>query len=1127
MANKILAFIFLVMTAVAAPAATFNISAGASVGTINSTIATAAGSSGSNTVQFAAGTYSIAWGGSSSAISVPCPASGTLTIQGPTTTYGQSGVLNSWQARPTAIINNTNTGGSATNLFHIPACTNPIIVQYLKVDGKLPSTGGGSFSVDGGASNVTFRYNWFTGNQEVVPFNCGDFWCYDDQSLSANLIALTGDYTTNTNNIHISWNIFGDPSLQYTGNASGQTGTCSNIMYFVYAAFPDGTSAGYDTTGGFCNAVGSTAALTNVFVDHNIIAGMEQGMKSYEGCQSNDKNYPNCLIHQVNVRVTNNDFQNIHRIAWETQQSPTDPSNPTIMDFNDFHDPVYAFFGSWGLSGAQNRYTNFDNNLWLFNGSGANRDAHGIPAAAEFWGSGTQLNNLIQAGGSGCTTSPDCGAQNASSYLAWDTGGGSTDMVMQKNIGQGSYNSPSTSVANIFGGEGGGPVPNGFSDNQVSNTVSTVASAACSISPNGGSFSGSQVVTVTDAGVTGGGYGPQGNTGIWVTIDGSTPAPRSGTSIYYDTGNTFTLTSNATVKCVGMWGSQNQPGAYASGFGFVPSSVVSATFTGGGTPTTATPQFSPVDGTTFTTTQSVTVTSSTAGAAIVTCQGAGCTPSTTYSGPITLSATTILRASATASGFAPSTISQATYTKVTPGAVATPTFSPAAPLTFTNSINVGISTATAGATLYYTTDGSTPTTGSTVYTGPILVSSTQTVKAIGTNVGGGFTTSAVGSATYTASLFLGNNLLDNSTSNTYPGAFNGIYAVTGTASGGYNITGCVVNQGTAAVTSGSHTACVVNLATSPTTQSANALCSGTYTNTGSTGTIAQIAMSGCPTLAANTAYWISSITDDPLQPSGLGFNDCGSTCTGGPPTLGVGTYASFYFGGTYGTYTGMPTILNKGLDQVTQYLTLTPATATAATPIISPASSTFPTSVSVTITDTTPGAVIHYTVDGSTPTGSSPTYSGAISVTTTTTVQAIAIAGGFLNSAIAANTYTITGASSIASVKVASASQLNFVVPGSADQFTVSITYTDGTTTSPLTRVGALDPRGSFVYSVVSSNPSVATIDNNLQVMGISSTLNPNFTKLTFTVKDSSGTLFSPATDFMEGVGNSLTAGYR
>jgi hypothetical protein len=77
--------------------------------------------------------------------------------------------------------------------------------------------------------------------------------------------------------------------------------------------------------------------------------------------------------------------------------------------------------------------------------------------------------------------------------------------------------------------------------------------------------------------------------------------------------------------------------------------------------------------------------------------------------------------------------------------VATPIFSPAAG-TYSSTQTVTISTYTAGATIYYTTDGSTPTPLSTVYTGPISVAVWQTVNAIA--VLSGWTDSDVGSATY-------------------------------------------------------------------------------------------------------------------------------------------------------------------------------------------------------------------------------------------------------------------------------------------------------------------------------------------------------------------------------------------
>ena len=85
-----------------------------------------------------------------------------------------------------------------------------------------------------------------------------------------------------------------------------------------------------------------------------------------------------------------------------------------------------------------------------------------------------------------------------------------------------------------------------------------------------------------------------------------------------------------------------------------------------------------------------------------------------------------------------------TYAEALPS-VETPTFS-VAEGTYFETQNVTITTATAGATIYYTTDGTEPTTGSSVYSDPIAVSTNMTIKAIA--VKDGLENSAVASATY-------------------------------------------------------------------------------------------------------------------------------------------------------------------------------------------------------------------------------------------------------------------------------------------------------------------------------------------------------------------------------------------
>jgi len=252
----------------------------------------------------------------------------------------------------------------------------------------------------------------------------------------------------------------------------------------------------------------------------------------------------------------------------------------------------------------------------------------------------------------------------------------------------------------------------------VSSPVTVPPSAAVpTFSPGTGNYTATQTVTLADA--------TAGAT-IYYTIDGTTPT--AGSNVY---SGPITVPYTETLQAI------------ATASGYSQSAVDSATYTF--TNQAATPTFSPAAGF-YTTPQTVTITDSTAGVTIYyTTNGATPTPSSTvYTGPITVSSTETIEAIATASGYSSSAVASATYTF----AAAAPTFSPAGG-TYTSAQTVTLTDSTIGAKIYYTTNGATPTASSTVYSGPITVSSTETIEAIA--AASGYLSSAVASATYTFS----------------------------------------------------------------------------------------------------------------------------------------------------------------------------------------------------------------------------------------------------------------------------------------------------------------------------------------------------------------------------------------
>jgi len=126
----------------------------------------------------------------------------------------------------------------------------------------------------------------------------------------------------------------------------------------------------------------------------------------------------------------------------------------------------------------------------------------------------------------------------------------------------------------------------------------------------------------------------------------------------------------------------------------------------------------------------------------------------------------------------------------------------------------------------------------------------------------------------------------------------------------------------------------------------------------------------------------------------------------------------------------------------------------AATPVISLKGGTYTSIESVTITDTTPGAAIYYTTNGTAPTKASTKYTGAIAVDTSETVEAIAVASGYTESAVATESYTLVGSPSVLSA------------PATA------ISTPDATLNAVINTLGL---KGSYVFQYGTSSTALTT----------------------------------------------------
>ncbi len=205
--------------------------------------------------------------------------------------------------------------------------------------------------------------------------------------------------------------------------------------------------------------------------------------------------------------------------------------------------------------------------------------------------------------------------------------------------------------------------------------------------------------------------------------------------------------------------------------------------------TVTTPSFSPVAGSSSSP-QIVTITSATAGAAIrYTTDDSIPTRSTgtLYTGPISLGVgTKTLKAIAYNGTDSDSSLRTGTYIVSDANQVSAPVSSPA-PGSYLGSQTVTLGTSTAGATIRYTTNGATPDSQSAVYSSPLLVAASTTVKAIA--IKSGMSSSFVLNATYSIGSFTSNGEWQNASIPAQAGAFTCSFDVVPSAAGIDAVTG--------------------------------------------------------------------------------------------------------------------------------------------------------------------------------------------------------------------------------------------------------------------------------------------------------------------------------------------------
>ncbi|MCE3199171.1 chitobiase/beta-hexosaminidase C-terminal domain-containing protein [Paenibacillus sonchi] len=389
----------------------------------------------------------------------------------------------------------------------------------------------------------------------------------------------------------------------------------------------------------------------------------------------------------------------------------------------------------------------------------------------------------------------------------------------------------------------------------------------------------------------------------------------------------------------------------------------------------------------------VALSSATSGAAIhYTLDGSVPTSSSPeYSGPIPVTGAVTIKAIAVKAGMTDSAVMSEAYTIM--AQVEAPTANPAGGAVASGT-TVALSSATSGAAIHYTLDGSVPTSSSPEYSGPIPVTGAVTIKAIA--VKAGMTDSPVMSEAYTIMAQ--------------------VEAPTANPAGG-----AVASGTTVALSSATSGAAIHYTLDGSVPTSSSPEYSGPIPVTGAV-TIKAIAVKAGMTdsVVMSEAYTIMAQVEAPTANPAGGAVAPGTTVALSSATSGAVIH--YTLGGSVPTssspvYSGpipVTSAVTIKAIAVKAGMTDSPVMSEAYTimaqveaPTANPAGGAVAPGTTVALSSSTSGAAIHYTLDGSVPTGSSPEYSGPIPVTSAVTIKAIAVKAGMTDSAVMSEAYTI------------------------------------------------------------------------------------------------------------------------